>query len=217
MNSEMHTRKKPDRERLIYDVEALKVYFDPVRLRLLHEMIDQPRSVHELAAATDIPFTRLYYHIRLLEKHGFIRVVETRTGAGAIEEKYYQVSAYIFVVDRSLMVLGTPSGEAGFSAVQETVFDDTKRDIRQSIEAGLIDHNAFPPDPHALMARREILRLNPADARELHERLISLLLEFYNRGSKEGSAHYYNLVLILYPTMLDTDLRTDDPGQHENA
>lgn len=30
-----------------------------------------------------MPFTRLCHHFNLLEKHGFIRVVETRQQAGA--------------------------------------------------------------------------------------------------------------------------------------
>lgn len=203
---------KPEPEMLIHDIEALKVYFDPVRLRLLHEMSDAPRSVHELAAATDMPFTRLYYHIRLLEKHGFIRVVDTQPGAGAIEEKYYQVSAYLFVVDRSLMTTGTPRGEAGFSAVQEVIFEETRRDIRRSLDTGLIDQKMMPPDPRSLMARRGIFRLEPDDAREFYERLTALKVEFYERESRSETAQYYNLVVILYPTTLSGDEveRTDD-------
>ena len=194
--------RTPEAERTVSDVESLKVYFDPVRLRLLHEMSRAPRSVHALADATGIPFTRLYYHMHQLEKHGFIRLVETRPGAGAIEEKYYQITAYTFVVDRALMMLGTPVGDAGFDAVQSSVFDATKADIRRSLESGLIDLALFPPEPRSLMARRGVFRLQPDDARAFYDRLNALKMEFYHRESNAEDAEYYNLTVAFYPTAL---------------
>jgi hypothetical protein len=194
---------KPELQRIITDLGALKAYFDPIRLRLLTEMSDTPRSVQALSAITDIPFTRLYYHIHLLEKFGFIQVVDVQHGAGAIEVKFYQITALSFVVDRRFLQLGTPEGDAGFALVQETVFDETKRDIRHSIESGMIDQHTLPPHPRSLMARRGVFRLNDDDAREFYQRLIDLKEEFYNRDCNVEGAQYYNFTIVVYPTTLE--------------
>jgi DNA-binding transcriptional ArsR family regulator len=78
------TPPQPDDEQIIYDLEALKVYFDPQRARIMQALAGAPRTVHEVADILDVPFTRLYYQFNLLEKHGFIRVVQTRSLAGAV-------------------------------------------------------------------------------------------------------------------------------------
>jgi len=67
----------------------LKALADPLRLRLGLLLLDEAHTVKELAAALDAPPTRLYYHVRILEQHGLIEVVDRRMVSG-IEERRYQ-------------------------------------------------------------------------------------------------------------------------------
>ncbi len=150
----MDETKRPQFEHLITDLEALKVYFDPVRQRILRELVGEPRSIHEIAAALAVPFTRLYYQMHLLENHGFIQVVETRPLAGAVEEKFYQVTAYTFPIQRSLLTLATPEGEQGMEYVMSLVLDETRDDIRAGLRSQLINMEVYPPHPDALLIRR---------------------------------------------------------------
>jgi DNA-binding transcriptional ArsR family regulator len=188
---------------MVTDIEALKVYFDPLRARIVNELRGEPRSVHELAAALDIPFTRLYYHIHLLEKHGFIRLVETRTLAGAVEEKYYQIAAYMFTIDRKLLMVGTPEGDEGFELTLSMVLDATARDIRQSVEQGYIDMSMTAPDPKSLLLKRGMYSLTPKQARRFHERVRELLVEIC-LDPDDDEKQDYAVVVAFYPTAMDS-------------
>lgn len=201
---------EPDTEYTIHDVEALKIYFDPLRLRIIQELADRARSIHEIAAALGMPFTRLYYHINLLEKYDFIRLVDVRHGPGAIEEKYYRVTARFFVVDRALMMPGTPSGDAGLEAVISTVLDETRTSIYAAIAAGAIDTSRRAPHPDALLIARGVFSLTPALIEDFQLRLKALIVEFNARqlSSLEGTRPY-NLAFALHPAVLD-DGETDE-------
>jgi DNA-binding transcriptional ArsR family regulator len=72
----------------IGDLPALRALADPLRMRILDLVGDEARSVKELAAALDVPRTRLHYHVNVLEKHGIIQVASTRVVNGAVERRY---------------------------------------------------------------------------------------------------------------------------------
>lgn len=73
------------------DIEVFEVLNNPIRFRILRELIE-PASVREVAESLDVPPTRLYYHVNLLEEAGVIAVVETRK-VGAMMQKVYQSRA----------------------------------------------------------------------------------------------------------------------------
>ncbi|MFN8530095.1 MAG: helix-turn-helix domain-containing protein [Anaerolineae bacterium] len=197
---------QPVPERLIDDLDALKVYFDPVRLQIMKAVGREARSVGELAAILSVPFTRLYYHINLLEKHGFVRLVETRSMSGAVEEKYYRATAQMYVIDRSLLNVGTPEGEAGLQIMLDAVLEQTKLDITRSAQAGKIDLAKLSPEPTALYARRGVLHLSPEAAREFHERLRALTLDVMQKEqpAEDPGADYYGFTVAFYPSSMDT-------------
>ena len=199
---------RPQFEHRIDDLEALKVYFDPLRKRIMNEMAQHPRTIHEIADLLGVPFTRLYYHINLLEKHGFIRVVETRRLAGAVEEKYYQITAYTFVIDRALTSVDTPEGQQGLEAILNFVFDAAKDDVRRSARDHAIDMDVYAPHPRALLARRGTLLLTEAQAVEVYQRLLDLLTEVRAVDVPEGVPRFnYTLALGFFPASegLDPD------------
>jgi DNA-binding transcriptional ArsR family regulator len=195
-------RYQPDTERLITDLETMRVYFDPMRTRIIRALAHEPRSVQQIAEILDVPFTRLYYHFNMLEKHGIIRMVETRAISGAVEEKFYQITARSFIVDRALLTVRPANGEEdGLEFLLETVFDDVRRDVRHSAEVGLIDLNATPPNPTALLARRGTVNLTPERARYFHHRFLALLDEMLDDGADDETGDYYSLVVSMYPTV----------------
>jgi DNA-binding transcriptional ArsR family regulator len=195
-------RPQPEAQRIISDVEALKVYFDPVRIRIIGQLAGEPRSIHQVAAALGLPFTRLYYQFGLLEKHGLIRVVETRAIAGAVEEKFYQIAARQFIIDRKLLTLGTTAErDSGLDVILDTVLDQTRDDVYRSIRAGLVDLGQTAPHPAALLMRRGVWRLTPELAAQFSERLIALIKEFAEESGGDQQ-HYYALAVAFYPTAI---------------
>ncbi len=195
------TRIEPDAERLISDLETLKVYFDPMRARIVRTISHDPRTVHEIAKELDVPFTRLYYHMNMLEKHGIIRVVETRNLSGAVEEKYYQIAARMFTVDRALLTIN-PGDESskGLEVVMETVLENTQRDIRHSAQDGMIDLTKTSPDPEAILLRRGMVRMSKERATYFHERLLALIEDFVDE--EESADQYYGFALAFYHSSL---------------
>lgn len=102
--------------------EQLRVLTDAFRLRLLTSLGRQPGSAKELAERFDVPTTRLYHHLGLLEEHGFVRVVATRQ-SGARTERCYGVPRWASIRPARAMVEAADTTElgAGLRAMAEVV------------------------------------------------------------------------------------------------
>ena len=193
-------------EHIILDgLDALKVYFDPMRQKIIHQMINEPKTVQQIAEILDVPFTRLYYHINLLEKHNIIHVVETRAMSGAVEEKYYQVAAYQFIVPRKMLSFNHPEHEASLNVFLSAMLDETADDIRHSVQTGRIDMERESPDPDSLLLRRGLIRMSRDKMSDFHSELLDLVKR-YQSQPHAGDDRYYGVTLAVYPSsFLDND------------
>jgi DNA-binding transcriptional ArsR family regulator len=204
---------EPEDTLIMTDLEAMKVYFDPFRRRIVGELVDQPRTIQEVAQRLGVPFTRLYYQFNLLEKHGIIRVVETRRMAGAIEEKYYRVAAYTFQVARHLLENRQHEHiPPDIEVVLQTVFDDARAEIERNILNGRINLASFAPSPDALLARRGYLRLPPEEASRFMEELLALVKRYFQEPAP-SDAPYYLLTFVVAPIDLSFNLPDEDETQ----
>ena len=194
---------RPAEEFIIDDLETLKVVSDPLRLQILQYLAQEPRTVKEIAAELGVPPTKLYYHVNLMEKHNLIQVVETRIVSGIVEKQYLR-TAFNYRIQRGLLSPGGDSGDETLNRLLSTLLDDTRRDIRRSVQAGLIDLNSdAPPNPLALMLQRETCRMSPEKAAAFHERLLELVEEFREEDPDPTAIHEgqaYALVAIWYPS-----------------
>jgi DNA-binding transcriptional ArsR family regulator len=206
----MSEAPKPAERITLDSLEALKVYFDPMRLKIIHQMVREPKSVHEIAEALGVPFTRLYYHINLLEKNGIIHVVETRAMSGAVEEKYYQVAAYHFIVPRSMLSFSTPEGEESIKVFLSAMLDETTEDIRRSIRSGHIKMELESPEPESLLLRRGLMKMPREKVSQFHQDLMELMRRYQAEPSTAEDA-YYALVLAVYPTAFLETESDDEP------
>jgi DNA-binding transcriptional ArsR family regulator len=197
-----HTEEKfiPAEELIVEDVETLKVMADPLRLRLM-ELLVKPRTVKQIAATLDIPPTKLYYHVNLLEKHDLIRVVDTRVVSGIIE-KQYQVVAKAFRAKKGLLSPGSDSYDDSMESTLSGMFDRTIADIIHSAREGLIDETENAPECLALNLYRYRLRLDQTQAEDFRERLHALLDEFrdLSRTPENEDAQAYRFLYVMYPT-----------------
>ena len=205
--------QQPDAERIIHSLDTLKVYFDPMRTRIMQEMAHTPRTVQQIAEALGVPFTRLYYHVKMMEKHDLIRMVDIKQMPGAIEEKYYQVSARMFVIDRNLLTFDPQGKNDSLELVLKKVFDESHTDVRQSVRAGRTDMSVVPPHPKSLFARRMVLRLSEDNAVTFQKELMDLFVKYQSTETSANDA-YYGAVLALYPSNApfeesDDELETD--------
>jgi DNA-binding transcriptional ArsR family regulator len=81
---------------VIEDPEAAAIALDPVRARLLAELVE-PGSAATVAARVGIPRQKVNYHLRALEAHGLVEVAEIRK-RGGINERVLRATAATYVV-----------------------------------------------------------------------------------------------------------------------
>jgi DNA-binding transcriptional ArsR family regulator len=195
---------EPEDVRYIRDVETLKAISDPTRMRILETMVQRRRpawSVKELAAALDLPQTRLYHHVELLQAQDLVRAVERRVVSGIIETRY-AVTARSFQLDRTLF---TGDSEESLQVLHDTllaVFDTARTEVELAIRLGTADPGESAPPERRLFLSRGLARLTPARAIEFRQRLQALGEEFGDDGDNDladEDARAYGVVLAVYP------------------
>lgn len=122
----------------IADLETLKIISHPQRIEILTTLRD-PKTVKEIAKEIEADPTKLYYHIRLMEKGKLIQVVETNLVSGIVEKKYL-VSASTYAVDKAIFSDpdNVPTTE-DISNVMQAMLRTTQNHLDRSIKAGFID------------------------------------------------------------------------------
>ncbi len=193
---------EPAPVKIIRDLETLRVLTDPLRMRILAALEKEPRTVKEVARLLDIPPTRLYYHFNLLEKHGIIRVVDTRVVSGIIEKRYW-ITARNFNVAQDLFSPHSPEAASKGAEFITALLETLRQDLAALIEQGVVYQVLTEEDPQGPIVRltKGMKHLSHTQARELLRRLEALLDEF---DTPEEGAVEYTFVVGLYPTPEDT-------------
>jgi len=86
---------------VIEDPAAASASLDPVRARLLAELAE-PGSATTLAAKVGLPRQKVNYHLRALERHGLVELVEERK-KGNMTERVLRATAASFVISPSAL------------------------------------------------------------------------------------------------------------------
>ncbi|HRQ37797.1 MAG TPA: helix-turn-helix domain-containing protein [Chloroflexota bacterium] len=181
----------------IANLESLKAIAHPLRLQLL-ERLKRAKTVKELAAMLDMPATKLYYHVNLLEEKGFIQVVDTQIVSGIIEKRY-QAVARQFHIDDNMLATNEDEGQVG--ALLRSFFTTAQREFEQSIRAGLVDLKD-KGQPHKGSLLRAKFHLSEDQARAFYGRFDDLVQE-YSTLSRDNEVdpqiQQYALTLAYFP------------------
>ena len=86
---------------VLTDASQLAAALSPLRMRVLREM-QQPESATTLSPRLGLSRQTLNYHLRELEREGFLEVVEERPRRGCIE-RMLKVTSRAFVVNPALL------------------------------------------------------------------------------------------------------------------
>lgn len=175
----------------VKDASRLSALADPLRLRMGLLLLDEARTVKELAAALDVPPTRLYYHVKILEEQELIEVVERRLVSG-IEERRYRAIEDNWAVDPEITASAVEA-----SGVIGALFNA----MRAELEVVMHDNPDQPmgePDSAVMMVTLTELRLSPAEVRTVQERLRAILDEFGPDREVPPDAQRYRMLLVGY-------------------
>jgi DNA-binding transcriptional ArsR family regulator len=189
---------QPDDELIINDLETLHVISDPLRLKLLTAIIDQPKPIKQIAAELEIDQIKLYYHFKMMEKHGLVKIVEERVISGIVEKVYRARARTLHVAEGLLSITGT--SDESTDSMLTYVFNEAHSKLKKGIAEGSLVTDRTAPPQRRFIAERGSKRLPPEKARQFFSRLETLTDEFFS--DREGQPTYgdwYDLVAAMYP------------------
>lgn len=91
-------------------IEQMRTIADPLRLRIVDQLIHQAMTVTQLAGVLGEVPAKLHYHVHELEKAGLLKLVETREKGGILEKYYRGVAKHISAP--GTLFRGVPPDEA---------------------------------------------------------------------------------------------------------
>src|ERR1700742_4719667 len=91
---------------VIDDPAAAEACMDPMRARLLAELVE-PASATALAARVGLARQKVNYHLRELERHGLIELVEERK-KGNVTERVLRATAASYVISPVVLAAVQP-------------------------------------------------------------------------------------------------------------
>lgn len=97
--------------KVISDLQTIKALADPLRMAIIRELEAGPASAAMLARRLEQDLPRLSYHLKQLEKHGLVRVSETRTRRN-LKERLYEPVATEFHIRHDVGVGTATPGQA---------------------------------------------------------------------------------------------------------
>lgn len=198
---------EPAARKEIHDLAALRIMADPLRARLVRILRQSAATAKDAAALIGASPKSLYYHLGLLERHGLIRVVETRLVSG-ITEKRYRATAYLF----TYCDLKPGEGETPLQSLEiaaGSYFSITAEELRESIGEGrLLPKDPGVPCERTLQLGWYLPRLRPEEAVTLGQRLHDLLREYESLGedAQNAGCDTYRVLYAFFPTHPRGDL-----------
>ncbi|MGJ6963712.1 ArsR/SmtB family transcription factor [Streptosporangium sp. G11] len=91
---------------VIEDPAAAEASLDPIRARLLAEL-SEPGSATMLAAKVGLPRQKVNYHLKTLEAHGLVELIEERR-KGNVNERIMRATAASYVISPTALALVEP-------------------------------------------------------------------------------------------------------------
>ena len=170
----------------IADRRAAAVFSAPRQRNILLLLVDEERSLSQLARLTETPLNLLHHHIRRFMRLGLVRISRKRARAGA-PIKYYRATARAFFVPAELM---RAEPDAGLTS---RLRDLLARSLARTLQGVVYTHDGKAPrmrlvrDAAPGLVAAELwvqLGLSEADAAALGADLQALLRRFEARSRK---------------------------------
>ncbi len=187
---------------IVRDLDVLKVLTDPLRQQTVDMLIHEPLTPKQIAAKLGLATSKLYYHLTLLEQHGLIAVVETRTIANLIERVYRATFTYL-EIDPSLLSFSTRGGQENIYDLATSTLNVTRDDVLRSFQSRAfnLEQGIEQSRPRTAMLNRNISRLSEGQYQAFFARLEALVTEFATADESSSSDdQLYALTIAFYPS-----------------
>jgi DNA-binding transcriptional ArsR family regulator len=186
---------------VIDDPAAAEAALDPARARLLAQLTE-PRSAAMLAAAVGLPRQKVNYHLRELERHGLVELVEERR-KGNVTERLLRAAAASYVISPSALAAVAPDPARSPDRLSArwllALAAQLVRDVGDLITAGTRAQKKV-----ATFAMDGQIRFASAADRaaftgELVQAVTSLVAKYHDEAAQDGREHH--LVIAVHPSV----------------
>ena len=190
---------------VIENAAAAQASLDPVRTRLLAELA-RPGSAATLATRLGLPRQRVNYHLRALERHGLVELVEERR-KGNVNERVMRATASSYVISPAALAAVEP--DPGRSPDRMSAFwllalaSRLVRDVGRLIAGAAKARRRVATFAVAGDVRFASAADRAAFADELSAVLTSLVAKYHDPASEHGREH--RVILAIHPRVADRD------------
>jgi DNA-binding transcriptional ArsR family regulator len=186
---------------VIQDPAAAEVSLDPIRARLLAELAE-PASATMLAARVGLPRQKVNYHLRSLEQHGLVELVEERRKGNCTERLLRATAASYVISPAALAAVAPDPGRAPDRLSARWLLAVASRLVRDLGE--LIGGAAQARKPLATFAiDGEVRFASAADraafARELAAAVTALIGRYHDETAAGGREH--RVIVAVHPSV----------------
>lgn len=186
---------------VIEDPAAAEVSLDPMRTRLLAELTE-PASATMLAAKVGLPRQKVNYHLKTLEKHGLVELVEERR-KGNVNERVMRATAASYVISPAALAAVQPDPERSPDQLSARWLLAVAARLTRDVGA-LITGAAKAKKRVATFAMDGEVRFASATdraafAEELANAVAGLISKYHDESAEGGRDH--RIVVAVHPSM----------------
>jgi DNA-binding transcriptional ArsR family regulator len=194
---------------VIEDPVAAEVSLDPIRARLLAEL-SEPGSATMLAAKVGLARQKVNYHLRELEAHGLVELVEERR-KGNVTERMMRATAASYVISPLTMHALQPDPRRApdrlsarwLITVAARLVSDVGSLVNGATRAGK-RVATFAMDGEVRFATAKD---RAAFAQELADAVTTLVGKYHDEHAKGGRSH--RVVVAIHPSIKTTETTTE--------
>jgi DNA-binding transcriptional ArsR family regulator len=190
---------------VIEDPAAAEAALDPARARLLAQL-GEPRSATMLAAAAGLPRQKVNYHLRTLERHGLVELVEERR-KGNVTERMVRATAASYVISPAALAAVAPDPARAPDRLSAGWLLALAAQLVRDV-GDLITGSAKAGRRLATIAMDGQVRFASAADRaafteELTRAVTALVAKYHDEDAPGGREH--RLVIAVHPSVKPTD------------
>jgi len=177
----------------------------PLRLRLL-AMAREPSSASEMARRLGLPRQRVNYHVRALERAGFLKAAGRQRKRNMIEQRYV-ASAHAFVLSPRILGPVGPDWRAIADTASADYLQALAEQVRDDLERAS-DEAAAQGKKISTLSIKSQFRFDGPDQRTrfaeaLREAIVAVIARHTSPNLREsgrpGRGQAFRLVLACYP------------------
>jgi DNA-binding transcriptional ArsR family regulator len=198
---------------VIEDPAAAEVSLDPVRARLLAELAE-PGSATSLAAKVGLARQKVNYHLRALERHGLVELVEERR-KGNVTERVLRATAASYVISPAALAAVQPDPSRSPDRLSArwllALAARMVRDVGELINGAAKARKRVATFAIDGQVRFASAADRAAFAEELTGAVTALVSRYHDETAESGRE--YRVIVAIHPKITTTtvDARTKEP------